>query len=145
MNSQSRLYGSGYSDFVNSFHTEELEEFLFGYLPHSSSRTAFWDWVNTPSSMPPSPALATLSKASSPSPSLEELPKAAMAFYAFIEGEYNPRLFVPDPFNHFLGKEASASSAKDMRTLPVSQKKTHRYFLRPHDSTGRVITSRQLY
>ncbi|MBW0506369.1 hypothetical protein O181_046084 [Austropuccinia psidii MF-1] len=130
MNSQGQSYGSGYSDFINSFHTEELEELLFGYPPHSSSRTAFWDWVNTPSSMPPSPpALATLSKTSSPSPSLEEVPEAAMTFYTFIEGEYDTQLFIPDQFNHFLAKEVSASSAKDMRTLPVCQKKNHHYFL----------------
>ncbi|MBW0546243.1 hypothetical protein O181_085958 [Austropuccinia psidii MF-1] len=91
MNHQGQSYGSGYSDFINAFSTDELEELLFGFPSHSSSRTGFWDWVNDPQSNPPSPpALETLSKASSPSSSLENVPEAVVAFYAFIEGEYDP-------------------------------------------------------
>ncbi|MBW0563659.1 hypothetical protein O181_103374 [Austropuccinia psidii MF-1] len=55
MNHQGRSYGSGYSDFINAFSTNELEEWIFGFPSHSSSRTGFWDWVNDPHSNPPSP------------------------------------------------------------------------------------------
>ncbi|MBW0511628.1 hypothetical protein O181_051343 [Austropuccinia psidii MF-1] len=107
MNPRAQLYGYGYLDFITAFGTKELEELLFGYPLHPSNNTAFWDWVNAPSSTPPSPpALATLSEDSPPSSSLEEVPEAAMAFYAFFEGEYDPCLFVPYPFDYFLGNEA---------------------------------------
>ncbi|MBW0563525.1 hypothetical protein O181_103240 [Austropuccinia psidii MF-1] len=91
MNHQGQSYGSGSSNFIYAFSTDELEELLFGFPSHSSSRTGFWDWVNNPQSNPPSlPALETFLKASSPSSSLENVPEAVVAFYAFIEGEYNP-------------------------------------------------------
>ncbi|MBW0537652.1 hypothetical protein O181_077367 [Austropuccinia psidii MF-1] len=84
-----------------------------------------WSWANNFNSTPSSPpALAALSRSSSPSPSSEGVPKAAMAFYAFTEGSYNPQIFVPYPFYHFLGNETLASSSvKAMNTHPVSQKK----------------------
>ncbi|MBW0566337.1 hypothetical protein O181_106052 [Austropuccinia psidii MF-1] len=135
MNSQGRLYGSGYSDLINIFSTEEVEELLFGYPSSPSNSTTFWDWVNGPSYTPPSPpALSPISIASSPSSYSGEVPEAAMAFYAFIEGAYDPRLFVPDPFNYF-SEERASSAIKPKR---------HPYFLRPRDSNGRAITAPKL-
>ncbi|MBW0578724.1 hypothetical protein O181_118439 [Austropuccinia psidii MF-1] len=88
MSSTGRFYGSGYSDFISSFSPDELEELLFGYPSSPSRSTTFWDWVNNPHSTPPSsPALAPLSNASSPFSYSEGVPEAAMAFYAFIEGD----------------------------------------------------------
>ncbi|MBW0576864.1 hypothetical protein O181_116579 [Austropuccinia psidii MF-1] len=118
---------------------------IFGDPSPPSLNASLLAWALASTKDPSSPpALASFLRDSSPSYS-EDIPESAMAFYAFIQGDYDPRLFVPDPFNHFLGEEVSASSAKDMRTLPVSRKKNDHYFLRPRDSTGRVITSRQLY
>ncbi|MBW0525248.1 hypothetical protein O181_064963 [Austropuccinia psidii MF-1] len=100
MSHQSRSYGSGYSGFINAFSTAELEEWLFGFSSHPSSSMSFWDWANYPNSTPPSPpTLEALSMSSSPSPPLGDVPEAALAFYAFLEGKYDPRLFVPDPLS----------------------------------------------
>ncbi|MBW0566527.1 hypothetical protein O181_106242 [Austropuccinia psidii MF-1] len=115
MNPRAQSYGYGYSDFINAFGTEELEELLFGYPSSPSNSTAFWDWVNAPSPTPPSPpALAPISNASSPFSYSGEVPEAAMTFYAFIEGAYDPRLFVKDPLNYFL-KEGASSAIKPKR------------------------------
>ncbi|MBW0570175.1 hypothetical protein O181_109890 [Austropuccinia psidii MF-1] len=105
--------------------------------------TTFWDWVNNPHSTPPSPpALHSLSGTSSISSYSQEVPDAALAFYAFIEGDYDPRLFVPDPFDYFLLQGDSAPSlVKHRKTHPVSKVKPHHYFLRPRNSTSRSITS----
>ncbi|MBW0580296.1 hypothetical protein O181_120011 [Austropuccinia psidii MF-1] len=139
MSSLNRHYGFGYSDSVNVFSDEELEELLFGYPSSPSESRGFWDWATKPHSTPASPpALATLSRAPSPLPSSEDIPKAALAFYAFIEGEYNPRLFVPDPLSYFLGEEAlNASSQKKEKN--GFQKPSHSYDLRPPDFRGQVI------
>ncbi|MBW0568946.1 hypothetical protein O181_108661 [Austropuccinia psidii MF-1] len=138
MNPRAQSYGYGYSDLINAFCTEELEKLLFGYSSHPSNCTAFWDWVNAPSSTPPSPpALVTISTVSSPSSSLEEIPEASMAFYAFFEGEYDSRLFVPNPFDYFLGNEASnlfSLTFNDGYTKPF-----HPYNLRPCDCNGFVV------
>ncbi|MBW0564654.1 hypothetical protein O181_104369 [Austropuccinia psidii MF-1] len=122
MSHHGQSYGLGYSDFINAFSTAELEELLFGFSSHPSSSTSFWDWANYPHSTPPSPpALEALSTSSSLSPPLEDVPEAALAFYAFIKGSYDPQLFVPDPFNHFLGNEPCASSSiKAMKPSPFS-------------------------
>ncbi|MBW0572250.1 hypothetical protein O181_111965 [Austropuccinia psidii MF-1] len=142
MNPRAQSYGYGYSDIINSIGTEELEELLFGYPSSPSNGTTFWDWVNAPNSTPPSsPALAPLSNASSPFSYSEGVPEAAMAFYAFIEGEYDPRLFVPDPFNYFL-KGGTSSAIKPNQHL--QRKKGHPYYLRPRDSNGRAITAHKL-
>ncbi|MBW0579293.1 hypothetical protein O181_119008 [Austropuccinia psidii MF-1] len=53
MNPQGRSYGLGYSDLINIFSTEEVEELLFGYPSSPSRSTTFWDWVNNPHSTPP--------------------------------------------------------------------------------------------
>ncbi|MBW0558566.1 hypothetical protein O181_098281 [Austropuccinia psidii MF-1] len=104
MSSTGRFYGSGYSDFISSFSPDELEELLFGYPSSPSKNIGIWSWVNDFTSTPSSPpALATLSRSSSPAPSSEGVPKAAAAFYALIKGEYDPRLFVPNPLSYFLG------------------------------------------
>ncbi|MBW0553729.1 hypothetical protein O181_093444 [Austropuccinia psidii MF-1] len=140
-------YGSGYSDFVKVFSDEELEELLFGYPYSPSTNMGLWSWANNSYLAPLSPpALATLSRSSFPSPSSERFPKAAMAFYAFIEGSYDPRLFVLDPLDYFLGNETCTSPyVKALKTSPVSPKQNHCYFLRPCDSTGRAITSCRLF
>ncbi|MBW0527782.1 hypothetical protein O181_067497 [Austropuccinia psidii MF-1] len=129
MSSGYLYYGSGYSDFVKVFSDKELEELLFGYPSSPSTNMGLWSWANNFYAAPPSPpALATLSRSSSPSS--EGVPKAAMAFYAFIEGIYDPQLFVPDPLNYFLGNETCASPyVKALKTSPVSPKQNHHYFL----------------
>ncbi|MBW0561561.1 hypothetical protein O181_101276 [Austropuccinia psidii MF-1] len=66
MNPRAQSYGYGYLDLINAFGTEELEELLFGYPSSPSDSTAFWDWVNLPSSTAPSPpALAPILNSSS--------------------------------------------------------------------------------
>ncbi|MBW0589014.1 hypothetical protein O181_128729 [Austropuccinia psidii MF-1] len=135
MNHQDRSYGSVYSNFINAFSTNELEELLFGFPSPSSSRTGFWDWVNNPQSNSPSPpALETLSKASSPSSSLENVPEAAVAFYAFIEGKYDPRLFVPNPLSYFLGEETPSNGS--IKANCGYKRHFHPYNLCPRDSSG---------
>ncbi|MBW0549614.1 hypothetical protein O181_089329 [Austropuccinia psidii MF-1] len=144
MSSSNRHYGYGYSILIDSFSSEELEELLFGYPSSPSKNMGIWNWANNFNSTPSSPpALATLSRASSPSPSLEDIPKATLTFYAFIEGKYDPQLFVPNPLSSFLGEEAlktSSVTASNGHTSP-----SHPYNLRPRDFTGRVVkTSRHL-
>ncbi|MBW0553783.1 hypothetical protein O181_093498 [Austropuccinia psidii MF-1] len=142
MNPRAQSYGYGYSDFINAFGTEELEELLFGYPSSPSNSTAFWDWVNAPSPTPPSPpALAPISNASSPFSYSGEVPEAAMAFYAFIKGAYDPRLFVPDPLNYF-SKEGPSSAIKPKRHH--QRRRRHPYYLHPRDSNGRAITTCRL-
>ncbi|MBW0576045.1 hypothetical protein O181_115760 [Austropuccinia psidii MF-1] len=107
MSSWNRHYGSGYSDFIKVFSNKELEELLFGYPSSPSESRGFQDWATKPHSIPASPpALATLSRVPSPLPSSEDIPEATLAFYAFIEGKYDRRLFVLDPQSYFLGEEA---------------------------------------
>ncbi|MBW0564064.1 hypothetical protein O181_103779 [Austropuccinia psidii MF-1] len=143
MNPLRQSYGLGYSDLIDVFSTDELEELLF-VSPSSASRsTTFWDWVNNPHSTPPSPpALAPISNTSSPFSYSEEVPGAAMAFYAFIEGKYDPRLFVPDPF-HYFSKEGASSAIKTKKCH--QQRRMHPYYLCPRDSNGRAITTSKLY
>ncbi|MBW0571062.1 hypothetical protein O181_110777 [Austropuccinia psidii MF-1] len=142
MNPQGQSYGLRYSDLINIFSAEEVEELLFGYPCSPSRRTTFWDWVNNPHSTPPSPpTLTPISNISSPSSYSEEVPEAVMAFYAFIEGKYDPCIFVPDPFNYF-SKEGTSSAIKPKRHL--QRRKGHPYYLRPCDSNGRAITAHKL-
>ncbi|MBW0588443.1 hypothetical protein O181_128158 [Austropuccinia psidii MF-1] len=138
MSSLNHHYGSGYSNFVKVFSNKELEELLFGYPSSPSESRGFWNWASKPHSTPASPpALATLSRVLSPLPSSKEIPEAALAFYKFIEGKYDPHLFVPDPLSYFLGKEAAnASSQKNKNGF---RKPSHSYGLRPRDFCGRVI------
>ncbi|MBW0565941.1 hypothetical protein O181_105656 [Austropuccinia psidii MF-1] len=138
MNPQGQSYGLGYSDLIKAFSTEELEELLFGCPSSPSRSTTFWDWVDNPHSTPPSPpSLVPILNASSPFSYSEEVPEAAMAFYAFIKGEYDPRLFVPDPFNYFL-KEGTSSAIKPKRH---HQWRRHPYYLCPFNSNNRAITT----
>ncbi|MBW0565969.1 hypothetical protein O181_105684 [Austropuccinia psidii MF-1] len=117
MSSLNRHYGSRYSDSVKGFSDKELEELLFGYPFSPSESRGFWDWATKPHSIPASPpALATLSRVPSPLTSSKNIPKAALAFYSFIEGKYNPHLFVTDPLSYFLGEEALNASSKKKRT-----------------------------
>ncbi|MBW0562693.1 hypothetical protein O181_102408 [Austropuccinia psidii MF-1] len=138
MNPRNHFYGFGYSDSVKVFSDEELEELLFGYPSSPSESRGFWDWASKPHSTPASPpALATLSRVPSPLPSSKDIPEPALAFYAFIEGKYDPCLFVPDPLSYFLGEEAlNVSSQKSNNGF---RKPSHYYGLRPGDFCGRVI------
>ncbi|MBW0573458.1 hypothetical protein O181_113173 [Austropuccinia psidii MF-1] len=143
MNPLGQSYGLGYSDLIKVFSTNELEELLFGCPSSPSRSTTFWDWVNNPHSTPPSPpALAPISNASSPFSYSEEVPEAAMAFYAFIKGKYHPQLFVLNPF-HYFSKEGASSAIKPKRHH--QQRRMHPYYLCPRDSNGRAITTCKLY
>ncbi|MBW0560019.1 hypothetical protein O181_099734 [Austropuccinia psidii MF-1] len=129
------FYGSGYSDIVRVFTDEELEEFLFG--PPPLPNASLLDWaLSSPSDLPSPPALANLSQASSDSLDTELVPDAAQTFYTFIAGQYDPRLFVEDPFSFFLNDKDSPS-IKPKRCH--RKKRTHSYFLRPLGCNGRVV------
>ncbi|MBW0515591.1 hypothetical protein O181_055306 [Austropuccinia psidii MF-1] len=143
MNPQNRLYGAGYSDFVKVFSPNELEELLFGYPSSPSRFSGMGEWENNfPPFCPSLPALQYLSGTSSISLYSQEVADAALAFYAFIEGKYDPRLFVPDPCDYFLHQgDSPPAPIKHRKTHPVFKKKPHHYFLRPRDSTGWAITS----
>ncbi|MBW0584086.1 hypothetical protein O181_123801 [Austropuccinia psidii MF-1] len=137
MSSSDHSYGSGYSDLIKAFTANEIEELLFGSVLPSFSET-----LSNPSNPPQSPpALAPLSRAPSVSSHTESVPEAALAFYAFIEGKFDPRLFVPDPAAYFLSNDPPiiAKRKRDCRlprkTMPVS------YHLRPRNCKGRAITS----
>ncbi|MBW0575544.1 hypothetical protein O181_115259 [Austropuccinia psidii MF-1] len=81
MSSSNCHHGYRYSSLIDSFSSEELEELLFGYPSSPSKNMGIWSLANNFNSTPSSPpSLATLSRASSPSPSLEDIPKAAMTF-----------------------------------------------------------------
>ncbi|MBW0558506.1 hypothetical protein O181_098221 [Austropuccinia psidii MF-1] len=138
MSSLNCHYGSGYSDSVKVFSDKELGELLFGYPSSPSESRGFWDWATKPHSIPASPpALATLSRVTSPLTSSKNIPKAALAFYLFIQGKYDPRLFVADPLSYFLGEEAlNASSQKNKNGF---RKPSHPYGLHSRGFCGRVI------
>ncbi|MBW0570290.1 hypothetical protein O181_110005 [Austropuccinia psidii MF-1] len=107
----------------------KLEELSFGYPSSPSESRGFWDWATKPHYIPDSPpALATLSRVPSPLPSSEDIPEAALAFYAFIKGEYDPRLFVPDPQSYFLGEEALNTSSR--KNKDGFRKPSHAYDFR---------------
>ncbi|MBW0557346.1 hypothetical protein O181_097061 [Austropuccinia psidii MF-1] len=144
MSSTGHFYGSGYSNLISSFSPEELEELLFAYPSSPLKNMGIWSWANDFTSMPSSPpALATLSRSLSPEPSSEGVPEAATAFYAFIKGEYDPRLFVPDPLSYFLGKKTSCNGS--IKTNCGYKKTIHPYNLRPRGSSGRAITTCYLH
>ncbi|MBW0564124.1 hypothetical protein O181_103839 [Austropuccinia psidii MF-1] len=67
MSSHNQSYGSGYSDFLKAFTTEEVEELLFFYPSSRSGKMEIWGWANNYRSSPSSPsALSALSRDSSP-------------------------------------------------------------------------------
>ncbi|MBW0568436.1 hypothetical protein O181_108151 [Austropuccinia psidii MF-1] len=91
MSSGYNCYVSCFKDFINAFPSEEVEWMIFGDPSPPSLNASLLVWALASTRDPPSPpALETLSRSSSPSPSSEGVPKAAMAFYAFIKGSYNP-------------------------------------------------------
>ncbi|MBW0568040.1 hypothetical protein O181_107755 [Austropuccinia psidii MF-1] len=99
MSSGYRCYGSCFKDFINAFPAEEVEQMIFGDPSPASQNASLLDWALDSTRDPSSPpALASFLHNSSPSYS-EEIPESAMAFYAFIEGDYDPCLFVEDPFS----------------------------------------------
>ncbi|MBW0576015.1 hypothetical protein O181_115730 [Austropuccinia psidii MF-1] len=83
-----------------------------------------WEWVT--SMTPPSPlALASYSFSSTRALSPEEEPpSSALAFYTFINGDYNPQLFVNDPETFFSIEPASNPQG-------FKNPATHMYELRP--------------
>ncbi|MBW0519096.1 hypothetical protein O181_058811 [Austropuccinia psidii MF-1] len=125
-------YGSGYSDLIKGFTASEIKELLFG-----SALPSFHETISGPSS----PALAPLYQAPSVSSDIESVPKAALAFYAFIEGNYDPQLFVPDPVAYFLNNNPPIITKRKRnhrlprKTMPVS------YHLHPQNSKGLAIPS----
>ncbi|MBW0556184.1 hypothetical protein O181_095899 [Austropuccinia psidii MF-1] len=144
MRSCDRCFGSGFSDLIKVFYNEELEQLLFSYPSPSSNNLPLLDWAMTSASIPSSPpALVVLSPSPSESPTLDKIPNAAMAFYSFIEGEYNPRLFVPDPYHYFLKDHPSSSTKSKRKTVrQVSNKRiSQHYFLCPHRLDRWAITS----
>ncbi|MBW0587855.1 hypothetical protein O181_127570 [Austropuccinia psidii MF-1] len=140
MSSGDCFYGSFFKDFIHDFPSKEVERMISGDPSPPSCNTSLLDWALALTRDPSSPpALATLSKASSPSPSSEGVPEATMAFYAFIEGKYNPRLFVPNPLSYFLGEETPSNGS--IKANCGYKKHFHHYNLCPRDSSGRAITA----
>ncbi|MBW0486316.1 hypothetical protein O181_026031 [Austropuccinia psidii MF-1] len=91
MSSKGFSYGSGYSDLISSLSPEELEELLFGYPSSPLKNMGIWSWANDFNSTPSSPpALATLSKASSTSPSLEGKEVSKTSSIEAYDGYNNP-------------------------------------------------------
>ncbi|MBW0575549.1 hypothetical protein O181_115264 [Austropuccinia psidii MF-1] len=136
MSSSDHSCGSGYSDLIKAFTDSKIEELLFG-----SALTSFHEIISGPSSPPKSPpALAPLSQAPSVSSDTESVPKAALAFYAFIERNFHPQPFVLDPAAYFLNNHPPIITKRKRnhclpkKTMPVS------YHLHPQNSKGRAIT-----
>ncbi|MBW0562643.1 hypothetical protein O181_102358 [Austropuccinia psidii MF-1] len=143
MNPQGQSYGLSYSDLIKVLGTKELEELLFGYPSSSSRSTTFWDWVKNPHSTPPSPpSVAPILNASSPFSYSEEVPEAKRAFYTFIQRKYDPCLFALDPLSYF-SNEGTSSAIKPKRHH--QQRRMHPYYLQPHYSNGRAITTCNLH
>ncbi|MBW0520116.1 hypothetical protein O181_059831 [Austropuccinia psidii MF-1] len=127
MSSSDHSYGSGYSDLVKAFTANKIKELLFG-----SALPSFSEMLSNPSNPPQlPPALAPLSHAPSVSSDTESVPEAVLAFYAFIEGKFDPRLFVLDPAAYFLNNDPPIISKRKRnrrlprKTIPIS------YDLRP--------------
>ncbi|MBW0568234.1 hypothetical protein O181_107949 [Austropuccinia psidii MF-1] len=134
MCSSDHSYGSGYSDLIKAFTANEIKELLFGSALPSFSKT-----LPDPSNPPQlPPALAPLSCTPSVSSDTESVPEAVLAFYTFIEGKFDPRLFVPDPAAYFLSDNPPIITMRkrnrrlSRKTIPVS------YHLRPRNSKGRA-------
>ncbi|MBW0549049.1 hypothetical protein O181_088764 [Austropuccinia psidii MF-1] len=122
MSSSDHSYGSGYSDLIKAFTARKIEERLFG-----SALPSFHETISDPPSHPQlPPALAPLSRAPSVSSDTESVPDAALAFYAFIEGKFDPRLFVLDPAAYFLNNNPLMITKRKRdcclpkKTVPVS-------------------------
>ncbi|MBW0556986.1 hypothetical protein O181_096701 [Austropuccinia psidii MF-1] len=98
-----------------------------------------WEWVTSispPSTCPPSPPALVVfsfssSRASSPE---EEPPSEVLAFYIFINGDYNTHLFVENPKNLFWIGDAANSQGSKPTTI-------HTYTLQPCNKNGRALTS----
>ncbi|MBW0567715.1 hypothetical protein O181_107430 [Austropuccinia psidii MF-1] len=127
MSSSDHSYGSGYSDLIKAFTANKIKELSFG-----SALPSFLETLSDPPSLLQSPpALAPFSHAPSVSSDTESVPDAAMAFYAFIEGKFDPRLFVPDPAVYILNnnppiiKKRKRNRNLHKKTVPVP------YHLRP--------------
>ncbi|MBW0567370.1 hypothetical protein O181_107085 [Austropuccinia psidii MF-1] len=136
MSCSDHSYWSGYSDLIKAFTASEIEELLFG-----SALPSFLETLSNPSNLPQlPPEIAPLSRAPSVSSDTESVPKAALSFYAFIEGKYDPRLFVLDPAAYFSNDDPPILTKRKrncrlQKTMPVS------YHLRPRNSKGWAITS----
>ncbi|MBW0540137.1 hypothetical protein O181_079852 [Austropuccinia psidii MF-1] len=107
----SPVYSSSFLTANKPFSVEEFEEMVFG-TPSTPVERSMWEWftsITPPSTCPPSPPALAGFSFSSPRASLpeDEPPSAALAFYTFINGDYDSRLFVEDPKTVFLIRVAS--------------------------------------
>ncbi|MBW0540000.1 hypothetical protein O181_079715 [Austropuccinia psidii MF-1] len=133
MSSDNPIYSSTFLKAIEPFSIGYFEEMVFG-TPSTPVKRSMWEWVT--SICPPSPpALAGFLfrsfRASLPE---EEPPSAALAFYTFINGDYDPRLFVEDPKTLFLiGDPSNPHGSK-----PIA---SHTYALLPRNQNDRAITS----
>ncbi|MBW0559112.1 hypothetical protein O181_098827 [Austropuccinia psidii MF-1] len=138
MSSNNPIYSSTFLKAIEPFTIEEFEEMDFG-TPSTPVKQSMWEWVTSitpPSTCPSSPpALAgflfSSSRALSPE---EEPPSLALAFYTFINGDYDPRLFVNDPETFFSIRSASNPQGS-------KNPATHKYKLQRCGQDGRAITS----
>ncbi|MBW0573442.1 hypothetical protein O181_113157 [Austropuccinia psidii MF-1] len=79
--------------------------------------------MTSPSAPSSPPALAGFSLTPTDLLNTEMVPDAAQTFYAFIEGQYDPHLFVPDPIGYFLKDHPSSFiTSKKRRVHWVSKK-----------------------
>ncbi|MBW0568961.1 hypothetical protein O181_108676 [Austropuccinia psidii MF-1] len=139
MSSNSPEYSSTFLKAIEPFTIEEFEEMVFG-TPTTPIRQSMWEWVTSmtpPPTCPPSPpSLASLSVSSSQASSLEEEPLSlALTFYTFINGDYDPHLFVDYPETFFAIQPTSNPQVSE-------QPAGHTYALQPRGRDGRAITFR---
>ncbi|MBW0576028.1 hypothetical protein O181_115743 [Austropuccinia psidii MF-1] len=132
MSSNSPTYSSTFLKAIEPFTIEEFEDMAFG-TPSTPIKQSMWDWV-TSMTPPSSPALASCyfisGRAFSPE---EEPPSLVLAFYTFMNGDYNPWLFVDDPETFFAIKPSSNPQGSEHPA-------THTYVLQPHGRDGCAIT-----
>ncbi|MBW0577137.1 hypothetical protein O181_116852 [Austropuccinia psidii MF-1] len=101
---------------IEPFTIEEFEELVFG-TPSTPIKKSIWEWVT--SMTPPSTLALAICSFSSTRASLleEEPPSSALAFYTFINGNYDPRLFVNDPEAFFsIGPASNSQGSKNPAT-----------------------------
>ncbi|MBW0526521.1 hypothetical protein O181_066236 [Austropuccinia psidii MF-1] len=110
------VYSSTFLKAIEPFTIKEFEELVFG-TPSKPIKPSIWEWI-TSMTPPSTPALAiclfSFTRALSPE---EEPPSSTLAFYTFINGDYNPRLFVNDPETFFsIGPASNSQGSKNPAT-----------------------------
>ncbi|MBW0584939.1 hypothetical protein O181_124654 [Austropuccinia psidii MF-1] len=127
------IYLSTFLKAIEPFTIKEFEELVFG-TPSTPIKQSIWEWV-TSMTPPSTPALAICLFSSTRASSLQqEHPSSDLAFYTFINGNYDPWLFVNDPETFFsIGPASNSQGSKNPAT--------HTYELRPCGPDGRAITS----